>query len=124
MSANKSANKKLDADLKARLTAIVGPSGYLAGEDIDARNYRDWMGSRAIRPALLLRPASTEEVAEVLKACHAVGQPVTPQGGMTGLVSAAAPLEGELALSLERMKKIERADVELRMEQYRKMLSF
>ena len=104
------ATKKLDEDLKARLTAIVGSAGYLAGENIESRNYRDWMGSRAIRPALLLRPASTAEVSEILRICHEVGQPVTPQGGMTGLVSAAAPLEGELALSLERMKKIEEID--------------
>jgi len=102
--------EKLDDGLKARLTAIVGSAGYLEGENIDSRNFRDWMGSRAIRPALLLRPASTEEVSEILKACHEFAQPVTPQGGMTGLVAAAAPLEGELALSLERMKKTEEID--------------
>lgn len=104
------ANITLNEDLRAQLKEIVGPAGFLEAEDIDVRNYRDWMGSRAIRPALLLRPASTQEVSEILKACHAAGQPVTPQGGMTGLVSAAAPLEGELALSLERMKKIQEVD--------------
>ena len=102
--------RSLEEELKSRLIAIVGPAGYLEGEDIDSRNYRDWMGSRSCCPALLLRPASTTEVSEILKACNEFGQPVTPQGGMTGLVSAAAPLEGELALSLERMKKIEEVD--------------
>ena len=101
---------KLADELATRLKDIVGPAGYLEGEDIESRNYRDWMGSRAIRPALLLRPASTAEVAQILKSCNAFGQPVTPQGGMTGLVAAAAPLEGEVALSLARMKKIEEFD--------------
>lgn len=101
---------ELDKQLKSRLAAIVGPAGIVEAENIDSRNYRDWMGSRAIRPALLLRPSSTAEVSEVLKACTQFGQPVTPQGGMTGLVAAAAPQDGELALSLERMKNIEEID--------------
>jgi FAD/FMN-containing dehydrogenase len=100
----------LSSELKARLQSILGPAGFLTGDAIQPRNYRDWMGSRAIRPAMLLRPASTREVSELLKACHEWGQPVAPQGGLTGLVSAAAPLEGELALSLERMKRIEEID--------------
>jgi len=100
----------LNDSLKTRLQAIVGPSGYLEGEDIQTRHFRDWLGSRAVRPSLLLRPANTEEVSAILRACHEYGQPVTPQGGMTGLVSAAAPRQGELALSLERMKRIEEID--------------
>lgn len=100
----------MNTELTARLESILGPSGFLTGDEIQPRNYRDWMGSRAIRPAMLLRPASTREVSELLNACHEWGQPVTPQGGLTGLVSAAAPLEGELALSLERMKKTEEID--------------
>lgn len=92
------------------LKEIVGPQGYREGEDIESKNYRDWMGSRNNRPVLLLRPANTEEVSKVMRACHEAGQPVAPQGGLTGLVSAAAPLEGEIALSLERMKQVEEID--------------
>lgn len=100
----------LSGELVQRLNAVLGPAGCLTGDAIEARHYRDWLGSRAIRPALLLRPASTAEVSAVLRACHEFNQPVTPQGGLTGLVSAAAPLAGELALSLERMRNIEEVD--------------
>ncbi|MCB1672640.1 MAG: FAD-binding oxidoreductase [Gammaproteobacteria bacterium] len=100
----------LNSELKARLATILGPSGLVEGGQIESRNYRDWMGSRSERPALLLRPANTGEVSQLLQACHEFRQPITPQGGLTGLVSAAAPLQGELALSLERMKKIEEID--------------
>ena len=81
------------------LKAIVGLAGYREGADIESKNYQDAMGARSIPPLLLLRPDSTEQVSAILKACHGAGQPIAPQGGMTGLVSAAAPLEGEISLS-------------------------
>lgn len=93
-------------ELINELKAIVGPAGWREGDDIDVRNYQDWMGARAIEPQLLLRPANTAEVSAILAACHQAGQPIAPQGGMTGLVSAAAPLEGEISLSFERMRAI------------------
>ncbi|MEX2131228.1 MAG: FAD-binding oxidoreductase [Pseudohongiellaceae bacterium] len=92
------------------LKDIVGPRGFRAGEEIEPRHFEDLMGSRAERPLLLLRPVSTLEVSRILKACHEVGQPVSPQGGMTGLVSAAAPYQQEIAVSLERMNQIAEID--------------
>lgn len=100
----------LSAQLRDQLQRIVGPKGFRTGEDIERKYFRDWMGTLADPPSMVLRPASTEEVSRIMQACHASGQPVTPQGGMTGLVSAAAPRAGELALSLERMKRIEEVD--------------
>ncbi len=94
------------SDLYDQLKEIVGPAGYREGEDIEPKNFADVMEGRAIRPPLLLRPATTGEVSAILALCHAAGQPVAPQGGMTGLVSGAAPLENEVCLSLERMNKV------------------
>lgn len=98
------------AQLIETLKTIVGSSGFREGADIESKNYKDAMGARSIPPLLLLRPDSTEQVSEILKTCHAANQPVAPQGGMTGLVSAAAPLEGEVSLSFERMKKVVEVD--------------
>jgi len=98
------------AELIEQLKTIVGPGGFREGSDIESKNYQDVMGDRAIPPLLLLRPSSTEQVSEILKACHAANQPIAPQGGMTGLVSAAAPLQGEISLSFERMKKVVEVD--------------
>jgi len=92
------------------LKQIVGSSGFREGDDIDSKNFKDMMGARSIKPPLLLRPETTEQISQILKACNAAKQPITPQGGMTGLVSGAAPLEGELVLSFERMKSIEEVD--------------
>ncbi len=101
--------------LAGRLERIVGPSGIVQGADIGPRYTQDlWGGDRqaASRPSpwLVVRPASTREVAEILRLCHESGQPVVPQGGMTGLVSAGIPAPDELVLSLERMNAIESID--------------
>ncbi len=101
-----SASEQLVESLKV----IVGPAGYREGADIESKNYQDAMGARSVPPLLLLRPSSTEQVSEILKLCHGANQPIAPQGGMTGLVSAAAPLEGEISLSFERMKKVVEVD--------------
>ena len=100
----------MGSPLCEQLTAIVGSAGFLEGEDIERKNFKDWMGARAIGPPLLLRPHSTSQVSQILALCPAEKQPIAPQGGMTGLVSAAAPLEGEIALSLERMKSVIEVD--------------
>jgi len=93
-------------ELIQSLKDIVGPAGFREGDDIDPKAYRDPMRARKEAPRLLLRPANTDEVSRVLALCHEAGQPIAPQGGMTGLVSAAAPFSGEIALSLERMHRV------------------
>ncbi len=57
-----------------------------------------------------MRPATTEQVSRVLATCHAVGQPVVPMGGLTGLVRGCVAGPGEIGLSLERMHHIESVD--------------
>jgi len=58
----------------------------------------------------IVRPASTEEVAEVLKACHEQGQKVVTHGGLTGLVGGAIAGPDEIVISLERMNRLEAVD--------------
>ena len=93
-----------------RLRAELGPGGVLEGEDIGARHHVDWTRFKPCAPRALLRPCSTTEVARVLSLCHAAGQPVVVQGGLTGLAGGATPRAGELALSLERLSGIEELD--------------
>ncbi|PCJ17011.1 MAG: FAD-binding oxidoreductase [SAR86 cluster bacterium] len=92
------------------LKGLVGSAGFREGGDIELKNYQDVMGARSVAPLLLLRPSDTQQVSAILKACFEANQPIAPQGGMTGLVSGAAPLEGEISLSFERMKKIIEVD--------------
>jgi FAD/FMN-containing dehydrogenase len=73
-----------------------------------AEQWGTWRG----RAPLLLRPASTGEVATLLDLCQAYLVPVVPQGGNTGLVGAGVPDgSGRMAvLSLARMNRIRDVD--------------
>jgi len=56
-------------------------------------------------PEALVKPGSTEEVAEVLRLAEAERIPVTPRGGGTGLCGGCVPCRGGIVLSLERMNR-------------------
>jgi FAD/FMN-containing dehydrogenase len=92
------------------LLAELGPDCIRLGDDIPARNRQDAVKLAATQPLALILPRSTEQVSAALRICHAHGQPVSPQGGMTGLAGGAHPGLSEVALSLERMTGIEEID--------------
>lgn len=57
-------------------------------------------------PELVLRPTQTSEVAAILSYCNSNKIPVTPSGARTGLSGGALPINGGVALSMEKMNKI------------------
>jgi FAD/FMN-containing dehydrogenase len=91
-----------------QLQAALGAGGVLTGDD--ARNRAGAWGVTHCDAIAVVRPQNTEEVATVLRLCHAAGQAVVTEGGKTGLVSGARASSSELALSLERMNHIESLD--------------
>ena len=93
------------------LRAVLGDAAVLTGADIARKYCSDWSKLPDITPLAVVRPASTEEVAFVLRTCHRHGQAVTPQGGLTGLVGGARPSPNTVALSLERLTGVEQVDV-------------
>lgn len=92
--------------------AIVDASGLLTGADIGERYLNTRGHGTAGQPLCVLRPTTTAQISAILKVCHAAGQAIIAQGGMTGLVGGGAPSGGEVVLSLERMNKIEEFDGE------------
>ncbi len=88
---------------------IVSAKGVLTGADVAARP-ASWLRPEPSRAKAIVRPASTDEVAAVMKLCHAAGQAVIPVGGNTGLVEGATAGEDDILLSLERMNEIEALD--------------
>jgi FAD/FMN-containing dehydrogenase len=97
------------ADIKTELRTIVGEQGMLEGAAVRERAAALWHGR--VESELLVRPRNTEQVAAVLKLCHARQQPVVTHGGLTGLVNGADAERGDVVLSLEAMNAIERVDV-------------
>ncbi len=78
---------------------------------------RGLLGSDGVReqaddflPDVILKPRNTDEVAGILRICHAAGQALVPIGGKSGLANGHMQTGGELGLSLERMNAIEEID--------------
>ena len=98
----------LTNEVLQQLKDAVGLNGYLEG-DADTEAYA--VDARELyqgKTALVLRPATTEEVSTVVKICASAGIALTPQGGNTGYCGGATPDEtgNQIVLSLARMNNI------------------
>jgi FAD/FMN-containing dehydrogenase len=94
--------------LAARLAAIVGPAHVLEDPDVRAGYELDWTRRWRGTALLVVRPASTAQVAATLDACAAAGVTVVAQGGNTGLVGGSVP-RGDapaVVLSLGRLVQL------------------
>ena len=83
----------------------------LSHEEANLRMASNWRQDANLDCLALLRPASTDEVSEMLKICHEFNQPIVPHGGLTNVVGGVRTAPGEIALSLERMNTIEEIDL-------------
>jgi FAD/FMN-containing dehydrogenase len=104
------------AEASALLTAlasIVGPAHLLQGEAAAAHEV-DWRKRYHGCALAVARPGSTDEVMAVVRACRAVGTPIVPQGGNTGLVGGGVPdaSGSQVVLSLGRLSRIRGVDVD------------
>ena len=79
------------ADLADVLADIVGPEHVLNDPALMEPYVVDWSRRWRGDAQLVVRPASTAEVAAVMRACAEHRVPVVPQGGNTGLVGGAVP---------------------------------
>jgi FAD/FMN-containing dehydrogenase len=99
-------------DLLTAIRAVVGERGLLT-EPADTIGYtEDWRRLyRGSTPAVI-RPASTEELAAVVRLCAAAHAPIVPQGGNTSMVGGATPSDdgSEFVLSLSRMARVRDID--------------
>ena len=91
------------------IRAVVGPQGWIA-EAADMAPYLvEERGLYHGSCALVARPASVAETAEVVRLCAAGGVPIVAQGGNTGLVGGGVP-DGGIVLSTGRLKRIRALD--------------
>jgi FAD/FMN-containing dehydrogenase len=81
-----------------------------AASAIDERFMKDWSGLPGGRPAEVHRPASTGEVAAIVRRCREEGRRITVQGGLTGVSGGAVPSDGDVVVNLERMNRIDYID--------------
>jgi FAD/FMN-containing dehydrogenase len=97
--------------LEQQLAAIVGTEHMLTDASITASYETDWTGRFRGRARCVVRPAGTQEVADVVGACAAERVPICVQGGNTGLVGGSVPVDGAVLVSLARLTEIDAVDV-------------
>ncbi|MGV3759778.1 MAG: FAD-binding oxidoreductase, partial [Actinomycetota bacterium] len=86
-----------------RCRALVGERHVVVDPQVTAGQAIDWTRRwRGATPAVV-RPSSTQEVAGVVAAARSERVAMVPQGGNTGLVAGAVPLDGEVVLDLRRL---------------------
>ena len=93
------------ADVISRLKSVLGEGGWSQDPERLAPKLVEWRDRWSGSTPLLALPKTTAEVAAVLGVCAESGTAITPQGGNTGLVGGQIP-EGEILLSLERMRAV------------------
>ena len=97
------------ADVLSRLKSLVGEGGWSTDPDRLAPKLIEWRDRWSGTTPLLLLPRDTAEVAAIVGLCAESRVAITPQGGNTGLVGGQIP-QGEILLSLERMRAIRDLD--------------
>ncbi len=99
-------------DVIRRMAAVVGAKNCIA-DDAGLLVYEcDGLTHGRTRPGLVVLPASTEEVAQVVRIARDAGLPIVPRGAGTGLSGGARPTPGSVVVGLSRMNRILSVDVE------------
>jgi len=93
-------------DLRAAIEAIVGSEHVTTSESELERHGHDESWHETARPDLVVFPGSTEQVAAVVRACHARRVPMIPFGVGSSLEGNVAALEGGVSIDLTRMNRI------------------
>ncbi len=97
---------KVTPDIIAKLNQITGKDFVFADNETLRLHSEDETEDLSFTPEVVVKPANTGEVSEILKLANENKIPVTPRGGGTGLSGGALPVYGGICLSMERLKKI------------------
>jgi D-lactate dehydrogenase (cytochrome) len=98
--------------LPPRLAAIVGAAHVLTDTAETTPYATDWRKRWFGKALAVVKPATTDEVARVVRLCGETRTAIVPQGGNTGLCGGATP-DGsgrQIVLNLSRMNRVRAID--------------
>ncbi|MFW9845615.1 MAG: FAD-binding oxidoreductase [Candidatus Thorarchaeota archaeon] len=97
----------MDSRIVAELSGIVGEDYVSTREDVLlAYSETASMAKDPVKPGVVVRPGSVEEVSEILKLCNAEGILVTARSGGSSLQGEAIPKPDGLVMELLRLQEI------------------
>ncbi len=97
-----------DRVLLDKLAALLGSQGFITDPDLISPWLSDWRNRFRGASAALLAPATSEQVAAIVRLAAEARVALVPQGGNTGTVGGATPAPdgSALLLSLRRMNRV------------------
>jgi len=99
---------EVTSEVVTQLKQIVGERNVIYGDADQLEPYaHDETGSLySAMPNVVVKPASTKQISEIMKLANREKIPVTPRGAGSGLAGGAIPLYGGIVLSCEKMDRI------------------
>ena len=106
------ATGRVTEQVRREIGDVVGKGGLIS-ELAQLRTYEcDGLTGFRVTPALVVLPATTEEVAAVVRVCARERIPFVARGAGTGLSGGALPVADGIVIGLARMRRILAVDVE------------
>jgi FAD/FMN-containing dehydrogenase len=102
------------AGLALRITQVVGPNAVITAPTDTEPFTVDWRGQYRGRAAFVVKPATAQEVAQVVAILAEAGVGIVPQGGNTSLCGASVPDASgtQVVVNLSRLNKVRALDLE------------
>ncbi len=97
---------KVTSEIISKLKSIVNDEWVFTDSDSIQNYSHDYTEDFSFPPEVIVKPASAEEISQILKLANKYRIPVVPRGGGTGLSGGALLIHGGICLSMERFKRI------------------
>lgn len=97
-------------DFRQAIEAALPAEAFVTDASEKSDYARDWTRIYEPSPGIVVRPSSTQEVSRALRLASEYGVKVVPSGGRTGLAGGAMAAQGELVLSLDRIRHLHPVD--------------
>lgn len=101
----------MDQRIIEELARLVGPGAVLASPDECLVYECDMLTYYKGAPDVVVLPATTDEVAAVVRLCLREGLPIIPRGSGTGIIGGAMAPRGGVLIALNRMDRLLEVDL-------------
>ncbi len=98
--------------INQELERLLGKDGVVRRKEELLTYECDGLTSYRQKPAVVVLPKTTEQIAAIVKLCHEQGIPWVARGAGTGLSGGALPVEDCVLITTARMKQIIKVDLE------------
>lgn len=103
-------NTEITPEIQRQLIQIVGDSYVFLDEETRNHYGHDETEDYVFPPGVVVKPANSQEISEIMKLANQFKIPVTPIAGRTGLSGGALSIHKGIGLSTERLNKILQID--------------